>query len=293
MPSSIKGHFYSIIAAVFSGLCIGVGKIILLDCSTTLLVAGLFISAVPINYAWWRLNRNEFRDIPFNPGKLYLITIQAGLSVTAIFTLWYGISMLDPTVGAFLTRFEVLVVIVLGIAIFKDRFKALEAIGAAVLLSGLLLIRYKADIDISRGMFIILGSATVFGISEIIAKRVVKYFEPDLFALIRNSHILIFILTVSIINGNLSSLDFGRYYYLIPLAGLLGPGMGRPMYLHALKHLEVSKVSTLNQLQPLAAAAVAYFSLGLIPEVKEWIGGFLIIGGCIIMIRGRQKRTAG
>ena len=178
-------------------------------------------------------------------------------------------------------------VIILGIWLFKERFKPKEAFGIIIILTGLVIIRYQAGIEVSTGMVIILFSATVFGISELVAKKIVRNTEPNLFALLRNCHILVYITIGAIVTGKFSYSLLGEYYYLVPLAGLLGPGMGRPMYLHALKYLEVSKVSTLNQLQPIAVAVVAYFSLGLIPEIKEWVGGLTIISGSIIMIRGR------
>lgn len=254
------------------------------------MVVGLFVTAVPINFSWWWAKRDRNEPFKVDRGSYFLIVSQAALSVTAIFLLWYGIKLIDPTIGAFFSRFEVLIVVFLGIWIFKERFKPMEAIGAFVLLSGLFVIRYQAGIDVSQGMFIILSSTVFFGISEIIAKRIVRAVEPNLFALIRNTHILIFITIAALVDGKLSFSYLGSYYYLVPIAGFLGPGLGRPMYLHALSHLEISKVSTLNQLQPVAVALLAYFTIGTIPGLKEWIGGSMMIIGGITMIRGRHRK---
>lgn len=282
-----RGYLYSLAAAIFSGLCIGIGKVILTDSDTMTMVVGLFVYAVPINFVWWWINRDSDRTEKLNYKIIPLISLQALLSVTAIFLLWYGIKLIDPTVGAFFSRFEVLVVLILGVWLFKDRFKLQEGIGAIIILTGLFVLRYKAGIEVSTGMTIILSSATVFGISELVAKRIVRSTDPNIFALFRNCHILVYIASAAVITGKLDYSLLGKYHYLVPIAAFLGPGLGRPMYLHALKNLEVSKVATVNQLQPVAVAIVAYFALGLLPEIKEWFGGLIIVSGCIIMVRGR------
>ncbi|MCP4631918.1 MAG: EamA family transporter, partial [candidate division Zixibacteria bacterium] len=239
---------------------------------------------------WWLYHRKGDIDGKLTKKTFPLISLQAALSVVAIFFLWYGIDLIDPTVGAFFSRFEVLVVLALGMWIFKDRFRKWEAIGAFILLAGLFVIRYNADIQVSKGMYVILFSSTIFGISELVAKRIVRDVSPNTFALIRNCHILVYIVIYAAFSGNLEFSQIGRYYYLLPIAGFLGPGLGRPMYLHALKHLEVSKVATVNQMQPIAVAIISVFTIGLLPGIKEWIGGMLVISGCIIMIQGRDKK---
>ena len=106
MTSPTKGYIYSIVAAVFSGLCIGVGKIILTEGDTTTMIVGLFACAVPINFIWWWTNRDNNHCANFNLKLIPLISLQALLSVLAIFSLWYGIKIIDPTSGAFFSRFK-------------------------------------------------------------------------------------------------------------------------------------------------------------------------------------------
>ncbi|MBD3233094.1 MAG: EamA family transporter [candidate division Zixibacteria bacterium] len=288
--ASSTGYIYSITAAFFSGACVGVGKIILTDGDPQTLVLYLFITAIPINLVWWLFHRqpDELSGLTFN-GYLWIV-LQAGLSVTAILTLWYGVKLIDPTVASFLSRFEVLMVVLLGIWLFRERFNLIEAIGGMLILTGLLIIRYNAGIAVSAGMMIILTSAVLFGFSELVAKRIVRTVSPGLLALLRNCHILLFVFILTLIKGNYQYSELGKYHYLFPLAGLLGPALGRPIYLHALKHLEVSKVAMVNQVQPIPVAIVAYFALGMIPTVKEWIGGLTIIAGCFLMIRGRSRQ---
>ncbi len=282
-----RGYFYSLSAAFFSGSCVGVGKIMLTDGDAQTLSLWLFVFAVPINFIWWRAHRQRDKYPPIGLKSFLLISIQAVFSVVAIVGLWSAVKIIDPTVASFLNRFEVLVAVLLGIWLFKERFKPIEAIGALGVFAGLLIIRYRADIELSHGIALVLGASFLFGISEVIAKRIVRDVEPGLFALLRNTHILIFLIILTFMRGNYHYSQLGGYFYLAPLAGLLGPGLGRPLYLHALKYLELSKVATVNQIQPIPVAILAFFSLGMIPTLKEWIGGLVIISGCIIMIRGR------
>jgi drug/metabolite transporter (DMT)-like permease len=291
MSSSKKGYFYSIIAAVFSGASIGIGKYILIEGDPVTMALGLFACAVPVNYLWWRFECRSDLRIRLRAGQYLLIFCQAAFSFTAIVTLWIAVKMMDPTIASFLSRFEVLVVVLIGLILFKERFKKMEAVGAIIVFAGLFIIRYRAGIEVTSGMVIIIASATIFGISEAIAKVIVREVEPALLALFRNILILLFLIIYTAITGKMAYSLLGPFHYLVPFAALLGPALGRPVYLHALKHLDMSKVATVNQAQPIAVAVITYFLIGTLPGIKDWIGGTAIICGCVMMIHwsGRRK----
>lgn len=69
----------------------------------------------------------------------------------------------------------------------------------------------------------------------------------------------------------------------------MGPILTRPIYLAALKHIEVSKVALINQSQPVFVAIMALVALNQTPAPREIIGGLFVIGGCLVIILGRKK----
>jgi drug/metabolite transporter (DMT)-like permease len=113
--------------------------------------------------------------------------------------------------------------------------------------------------------------------------------EPSVFAFVRNSIVTLLLVLLNLGWGLPKLADFGRLWYLTPVAALTGPFLARLTFLYALTRVEVSKASILNQTQPLFVAILAFTFLQTIPTLREWIGGIFILGGCIMMIIHRPQ----
>lgn len=206
----------------------------------------------------------------------------------AIHTTWIGIKHLDPTVAAFISRLQTVVAILLGVWILKERFKLLEAIGGLAVLAGVIVIRISFDLSLSYWFWIMVLSGVLFGVTEIFAKQSVRSLSPIPLNFLRNSVIaLVFLIDVSFTQGSL--LDFQGLLWCVVAIGLLGPFLSRLCFLYALSYIDVSKAVLVNQLQPFFVAATAFVAIGMIPTLREWLGGILILGGCATMIGGRRK----
>jgi drug/metabolite transporter (DMT)-like permease len=64
--------------------------------------------------------------------------------------------------------------------------------------------------------------------------------------------------------------------------------MGRILYMKSLMYLPVSKVAVINQFQPVWVALLASIFLHTLPSLREWIGGILIITGCMLLVRKKR-----
>nr|NIM97098.1 EamA family transporter [candidate division Zixibacteria bacterium] len=210
------------------------------------------------------------------------------LACVAIWTYWIGVKMMDPTLASFLNRFETLVTISLGMAILGERFTRGEGLGAILVLGGIVLMKFTFRAEYSVGFWVVLFSAVCFGTAEFFAKIAVRYVDP---------------LTISFIRNVVTSILF---WFIVPLAGapfegassvwwgiliiaFTGPILTRPIYLFALKNLEVSKVAVIQQSQPLFVAILALVALSQTPAPREIIGGLFVIGGCLLIILSRRK----
>jgi drug/metabolite transporter (DMT)-like permease len=132
------------------------------------------------------------------------------------------------------------------------------------------------------------SSAALFGVTEVFAKRAVAGLHPVPLNFIRNTLIALFSLLVLIWRGNPLFEFKGSWWYLLALC-LMGPIGSRLFFLSALSHIEVSKAVLINQLQPIHVAILSFAMLGMIPGLREWIGGILILSGCIVMIGARRR----
>lgn len=218
-----------------------------------------------------------------------LILLQAGLSFFAIWWLWWGVSYIDPTVAAFLGRFQTPATVLLGIVVLGERLTWKEVVGVLVVIGGVFILRFRAGVEFSRGFLLVLGSALCFGVAEVVARKGVLEVEPSVFAFARNSVVTLLLLILNIVWGVPRAADFGELWYLTPLAALFGPFLARLTFLYAIRRVQVSKASILNQTQPLFVAIIAFTFLQTIPGLREWIGGVFILAGCSMMIIYRPQ----
>jgi len=206
-----------------------------------------------------------------------------------VWWLWWGLSYIDPTVAAFLSRFQTPATVLLGILLLGERLKRKEVLGVILVFCGIFILRYKAGVGFSRGFLLVLGSALCFGVAEVVARKGVLEVEPSVFAFVRNLIVTLLFILLNLAWGLPKLGDFGELWYLTPVVALLGPFLARLTFLYAIRRVEVSKASILNQTQPLFVAILAFAFLRTIPGFREWIGGIFILGGCIMMIIHRPQ----
>jgi drug/metabolite transporter (DMT)-like permease len=213
------------------------------------------------------------------------------LAFVAIWTYWIGIKMMDPTLASFLNRTETLVTILLGIVILGERFSKAEGLGAIIVLAGIVLMKFTLRGEYSTGFWVVLFSAVCFGTAEFIAKIAVRYVDPLTMSFVRNLvSAVMFWIAVAFVGT--SFVGVGSVFWGIIIIAFMGPILTRPIYLVALKHIEVSKVALINQSQPVFVAILALLALNQTPAPREIIGGLFVIGGCLLIIMSRKRVPA-
>lgn len=213
------------------------------------------------------------------------------LACVAIWTYWIGVKMMDPTLASFVNRFETLVTISLGMAILGERFSRGEGVGAFLVLGGIVLMKFTFRAEYSLGFWVVLFSAICFGSAEFLAKIAVRYVDPLTISFLRNVITSIFFwIAVPIVGASFEGA--GSVWWALIILALAGPILTRPIYLFALKNLEVSKVALINLSQPVFVAILALVALSQMPAPREVMGGILVVVGCFLIIASRtQIRT--
>lgn len=219
------------------------------------------------------------------------------LGLTALFFFvmyasFLGLKLMDPTIMAFLSRTETLIAIALGVWLFGERFTRLEAVGGAFVILGILALRYTGGISIERGFWIVLAASVGFGVAEVIAKKTVTIVDPLAFSLVRN-----FLLGAGFMAagaarpGGLILPEERLGWLAIVGVAISGPFLGRVHYLKALQKIHISKTALVSQSQPIWVGVLASTILRTIPSQREWLGGAVVLAGCILLITGRGRRT--
>ena len=282
------GYFYASLSAMMAAVLIVTGKWTLYSISPLALNALIFpMGAVLL--APTLFFRKRWKLILAMDWTAWKWTLAFSvLAFVAIWTYWIGIKMMDPTLASFLNRFETLVTISLGMAILGERFSRGEGVGTFLVLGGIVLMKFTFRAEYSLGFWVVLFSAICFGTAEFFAKIAVRYVDPLTISFIRNVVTsILFWIAVPLAGASFEGAS--SVWWGILVIALTGPILTRPIYLFALKHLEVSKVALIQQSQPVFVAILALVALSQTPAPREIIGGLFVVGGCLLIIVSRKK----
>lgn len=288
LTKNTQGYTHALLAAFWSAVQIAVSKWILEEIDPLSLLALNMPIAAVVLMIWLGASPNRHRLTTLR-GSGWKWT--AGLSVLFFFTLlgtFVAIKLLDPTVVSFVGRVETLVAVVLGVLFFRERFTRLEGAGGLLVILGVIALRYSGGISIERGFWIILIASIGFGVAEVLAKKAVTIVDPFAFAGGRNALLAIAFLAVAGLRpGGIDVPSSPLVWLGIAAVALSGPVLARLHFLKALQMIQISKTVLINQSQPIWVALVAYTLLRQIPSRQEWLGGALVLAGCVMLIVGR------
>lgn len=264
------------------------GKVVLEEITPVHMI-GLIFSVSVLPLAGWSIANGEWRQFRNCTRRDWLYIIAFSLtSIAALLAMWTGIEHLDPTVASFIGRLQTLVAVFLGILFLRERFHLSEFVGGLIVIVGIVIIRISFDVSLSLWFWVMVVSAFFFGVTEVYAKLSVRSLAPVPLNLVRNGIIAIFFLVWTWFS-EASIFNLGRLWPYIIALSLGGPVGSRLCFLFALKYIDVSKAVLVNQMQPLFVSAIAFTFIGTIPTLQEWIGGVLVLGGCVVLMGWRGK----
>lgn len=283
------GYFLAGLSAFMAGILIVTGKGVLEVISPLALNALIFPLGSVVLAAAALPQKRYTRIFALDRRAWGWTMLFSTLAFIAIWAYWAGIQMMDPTLASFLNRSETLVTIALGIMILGERFSKREGWGAGLVLLGIVVMKITFRGEYSTGFWVVLFSAVCFGTAELVAKIAIRYVDPLTLSLLRNIANSIMFGVAVLITGT-SFAGAGSVWWGILIVALTGPILTRPIYLYALKYLELSKVALINQSQPVFVAGLSLLLLQQIPAPREIIGGLCVIGGCLVVIIARRKK---
>ncbi len=283
MESQRTGDLYALACAIVCGLGNIFAKAGLETLSTEIYNFYFFLFAsLSISFSLFR--KKERRDIiGIEPKILGLISILAVLFTFAIYFFLMGLKLIEPATVAFLSRVEVIIVVILAYIILKERLRFLEIIGGLIALSGVLILKYKTTVVISQAATLIIISAFFFGMAEIIVKKNINRLGVVRFIFYRSWITVLLMYILILLRGKSLFIPPAEILILIFAAAMLLPVLGRATYLEALKRVKISRAMLITQSTPLFTALFAFIILNSLPTPIEWLGGGLIIIGVMVV----------
>lgn len=293
MKTQRAGDLYALACALTCGLGNIPAKAALTNITTEIFNFYFFLFAFVIS--GFTLCKKQGRDeiVKINFKTLRLIFLLAIVFSLALYFFMTSLKLIEPATVSFLSRFEVIFIVVLAYMILKEKLRFIEMIGGGVALAGIFVLKYKTTVIISHAATLMVLSSFFFAIAEIIIKKNISRLGTAQFVFYRNLFMAIFFFLFMLIRGQELYLPNLDILSLILIASLLLPVFGRVTYLEALKRINISRAALISQSSPLFTAFFAFMILHTYPAPIEWLGGALIIAGVIVVKLSEKKLSIG
>ena len=252
------------------------------------------------SFAWILIRKRAYMVRAVTPGQWTFLVVIALLFLSAVYTMWIGLSRIPATAASLLNRLEILVTVFLGMALLGDRFSRKEAYGALVMFVGVVVLRYQAPSSFSAGFYMMLLSSMLFGLTEVLVKSRIHTIPPDVFAFARNFLVFVMFMIAALWRvameegvwwkGLADWEGIQRGWPLIMTTALVGPFLARTLYMHCLKHLDLSKGPP-SSTSPSRCSwpSTRHFCSTPCPAGGSGRGGLLILAGALMLVSWRQS----
>ncbi|SHF06327.1 EamA-like transporter family protein [Mariniphaga anaerophila] len=192
----------------------------------------------------------------------------------------------DPAVTSFLGNMFPVMLALGGVFILGEKFGPVEIIGAFLAMTGAFIISYTGGTSFDKffipGTGIVLINAFLATSASLVVKVHVKKMSPELLNLNRSVWLLIFSIVMFFVYGQ-SIIIPASAIKNIAIGALLGPFLAVLTVYYSFSFLPASKSSVVQSLKGIFVLVGAYLFFGTLPLKHQLIGGFLTVGGVLIM----------
>jgi len=263
--------------------------------------SAVWATAAALYSALWTLVSGGQRPFRVPRGNRTLVGIIGLLTGVGMVVGWAGLRRLDPSFAGFLWRFAPLVTLVLGVVFLKDRVRRAEAFPIAVMIAGGCLSMLHGWRVVAVGVLLTLVSCVLSAVQLTLSKVATRAVRPSTLVFYRNALAAAAIWAWVALKGT-ASFPIGPAHWLAALGGaFLGPFLGMALMYHSYRHWDLSRTAIVQTLQPLFVLPLAVAFLAMRPEVGQFLGGLVIMGGAFWLAWihraprrvGRPRKGAG
>ncbi len=283
MTQERSGDYYALVCAIVCSVGNITAKIGLRNITPELFQFYLFGFGFIMSAAY--LVRPKARREVFTADKraLGLIFVLSLLFSFGIYTFISSLKLIEPATVSFLSRFEVIFLLLFAFIFLKERLKLIELIGGIITIGGIFILKFKTNMVISQAASLMILSAFFFALAEVIIKKNINLVGTIRFIFWRNIFAVFIFYGILIYHNQQIIIIDSNTMLLTALTAFLLPVMGRLTYIEALKRIKVSRAALITQSMPLFTAIFALIILGTYPTPIELLGGGLIIAGVVVI----------
>ncbi len=223
-----KGLYFALITSVISGISIFLNKFAVSEIKPPLYFTSFKNLIVSVLVLSMFLFMRKFKDLKkLNPKEIkYLFAIGIVGGSLPFYLYFEGLSRISSINGAIIHKTLVIWVALLAIPLLKEKISKLQILGVSMLFLSNLVVGGFSGFEYSYGEFLVLIATLLWGIENILAKKVLKSVDSDIVVLFRmglGSLILtIFtLLTVPGVVAKTLSLNFQQIFWIVLTSLLL------------------------------------------------------------------------
>jgi drug/metabolite transporter (DMT)-like permease len=244
-------------------------------------------------YAWViTLIRGEARQAGGIRTGWRAVGAQALLNAVGAILYYMEIDLVNPALVSFFGRLRTVYIVLLGVVLLRERLNRWEWVGAAVTISGTLLIAYRGGIVLNVVFLIALVENLFMAAATIMAKFAVRHVPPFVLAGYRGVLISLVVAIYAIVTRQWEPVS-GRTLAIMAAGALSGPSIGQAMNFAAMQRVDAGKAAIVAAVQPAFVTLYTVLLFGTLPSLQQMLGGLLAVAGVVIVFgaRGRQARA--
>lgn len=283
----IRGVFLAFGSAAGYSAVFIVGNIAQRNLPTEQFVFWWFFIASLIGSLLWikKSNRIEFlKSLKAHLGFFLYFGVSEAL---ATFTFFYLIKILNPAFVSFVVNLSPVFVVFWGYVLLRERLNFAEAMGAAVAMTGVVIISYASPEVNFWQLLVILLMTLTFAFNTVLVKYKVKNLSP-LYITIFRIYALFGLFSIHNLHRGFVFPEPSTFV-LIFFGALLGPLGATFCLFSSLKYLKASSVSIIKSVQPFLVVLGAYSFLDRSLSGFQVFGGILTVVGVNVLILGSRS----
>lgn len=254
--------------------------------TSAMYVLGVATLEVAVFLALW----DEINFAVFRRHAWFFVAV--GFLVAASTALNYGaVAFVDPGTASLLGKMSTLFSLGFGLFWLRERFSALESLGALIAVAGTFVIAFQPGEFIWLGVLMVVASTFMYALHAALVKRHGHGISLTDFFLFRLACTTVFLLLFSAGRGELALPGWEAWLILL-LAATVDVTISRTLYYLTLRRLTLSLHTIILTLSPAIAIGWTLFLFGIQPTPKELLGGVAVLAGVLLvsMSQGRASR---
>ena len=199
-----------------------------------------------------------------------------------------AVGLIDVGTAAMLNKVSTVFSLALGLFWLGERFTPVQLIGTAIAILGSFVIAYQPNTQLQWGAMLIIVGSFCYSLHFAVVKRhgdtldFLNFFFYRVFS-------TTFVLFLSAAGRQVLAWPSLQGWLIILLAGTLDVTISRILYYLALRRLNMSLLSVITTLSPVAAIVWAVLLFGTMPTAQQLLGGLGILIGVLIVTGFKGK----